>query len=110
MKFVLVGVFAVLFSFVAGAQIRSTDKKLQKAERFFEAGKYKKAKAIYEKEGLKQKSLALLHQASLCYEEITGNDYCQYFKMLKKKGIEMTREELLFYSCDANVYQKIPIP
>lgn len=109
MKFILIFISAVIIGVGASAQEIPSKKRLQKAERCFKEKKYKVAKVIFEKEALKQKSPSLLHRAALCYQELSGRDYCEYFKLMVQKGMVLSPEELFFYSFDATTYKKIPI-
>jgi hypothetical protein len=102
----------VVMLFVGGllhSQVITDSTNVKRANVLFDSKEYKKAKRIYEKEAFKYSSPTLLHQAALCYEEITSLDYCTYYKEMVDKGFKLQDSELFFYQCDPKTFTKLKI-
>ena len=99
----------LLFSFHSKSQTAQDSLQLEKADAYFESGKFKKAEKIYKKFAVGFHSTTILYKAALTNEKITGENYCLYFKNMMSKGYIMVHEDLFFFGCDPKTFEKIPM-
>lgn len=91
------------------AQVITDSTNIKVAIQEMQKENYSKALKLFEKEAYRYKSVELLHNAGICYENTHDENYCDYFKQSIEKGFPMSKEEIFFYSCDPHTYIKLPI-
>ncbi len=80
---------------------------LMKADSLYRAEQYVEAQAIYYDYAIKHHDVKAMHKAALSYEKQTGNSYCLFLKEVILNGFEIREEELFFFGCNPETFEKI---